>query len=255
MPLTAITREVSPAMQACELTHVARQPIDIARAREQHKIYCKCLRDSGAEVITLPADPDYPDSVFVEDAAAALGEIVLMTRMGAASRRGEAQSLARELERHRPLRWMTEPATLDGGDVLRVGQTLFVGCSGRTNAEGIRQLSAEARLSGLRVQPVEVRGCLHLNSAASCLDAETVLIHRPWVDWEAFAGVRLVDVPEGEEPAANVLAVGETVLVSAGFPRTADAIEALGWKVKAIDNSELRKAEGALTCCSLLLES
>ena len=241
-------------MEACELTHVARQPIDIVRARRQHAEYCECLRGLGAEVITLPAEPDYPDSVFVEDAAVALGDIVLMTRMGAASRRGESESLARELERHKPLRWMTEPATLDGGDVLSAEHTLFVGCSGRTNTEGIRQLAAEAARVGFRVQPVVVCGALHLKSGASYLGEDTVLIHRPWVDPAAFAGLRLVDVPEGEEAAANVLAIGETVLVAEGFPGTAKAIERLGRKVRVVDNSEVRKAEGALTCCSLLLE-
>jgi dimethylargininase len=254
MALKAITREVSPSMEACELTHVARQAIDIARARSQHAEYCERLRGLGAEVVTLPAEPDYPDSVFVEDPAVVLGEIVMMTRMGAASRRGESESLARELERHRPLRWMTEPATLDGGDVLRVGSTLFVGCPGRTNTEGIRQLAAEAAGVGFRVQPVVVQGALHLKSGASYLGEDTVLIHRAWVDPAAFAGLRLVDVPDGEEQAANVLAIGDTVLVAEGFPRTAEAIGRLGRKVRVVDNSEVRKAEGALTCCSLLLE-
>jgi len=253
MAWTAITREVSPSMEACELTHLPRRPIDIARAREQHAAYCECLRELGAKVITLPAEPDYPDAVFVEDPAVVLDEAVMMTRPGAPARRGEAESLARELERHLPLRWMRAPATLDGGDVLRVGRTLFVGFSARTNAEGIRQLSAEAGRFGLRVQPVTLRECLHLKSGASYVGDDTVLIHRPWVDAPAFAGLRLVDVPAGEEEAANVLALGEAVLVAQGFPRTAEAIEAAGRKIKVIDNSELRKAEGALTCCSLLL--
>src|SRR6478735_6242240 len=116
--LTAITRAVSPSMEACELTYLERQPIDVARAREQHRAYEDCLRELGVEVISLAAEPEYPDAVFVEDAAVVLDEVAVMTRMGAASRRGEAESLARVLEKYRPLRRLREPATLDGGDVI-----------------------------------------------------------------------------------------------------------------------------------------
>ncbi|HTP36211.1 MAG TPA: arginine deiminase-related protein [Candidatus Acidoferrales bacterium] len=253
MPLTAITREVSPSMDRCELTHLQRQSIDLARAREQHAAYCACLRALGANVITLPAEPDFPDAVFVEDPAVVLDEIAVIVRPGAVSRQGEAASLARELQRHRPLAWMKEPATLDGGDVIRADRTLFVAHSTRTNGDGLRQLEAQATHFGYRVQAVPVRGCLHLKSAASYLGGDLLLIHRPSIDTAPFGGLRLIDVPAGEEQAANVLAVGETVMVAAGFPRTAELIEQLGRRVSVIDNSELRKAEGALTCCSLLL--
>ena len=134
--LTAITRAVSPSMEACELTYLERQPIDIARAREQHRAYEACLAELGVEVISLPAEADYPDAVFVEDAAVVLDEVAVMTRMGAASRRGEAESLARVLERYRPLRWLREPATLDGGDVMLAGKTLYVGCDGAEQRGG-----------------------------------------------------------------------------------------------------------------------
>jgi len=253
MALTAITREVSPSIQACELTHLGRQTIDLALARKQHAAYCDCLRELGARVITLPAEAALPDAVFVEDPAVVLDEIAIMTRMGAESRRGESDSLARELEKHRPLRWMKEPATLDGGDVMRAGRVLFVGLSARSNATGIQQLAAECEPFGYRVQPVAVQGCLHLKSAASYLGDDTVLIHRPWVDAAAFSGMRIVDVPSGEEQGANVLLIGNTAVVATGFPETADRIASLGREVKLLENSELRKAEGALTCCSLLL--
>ena len=255
MPLTAITREVSPTMEACELTHLARQPIDIGLARGQHSAYCDCLRALGVHVVTLPAEPDYPDAVFVEDAAIVLDEIAVMTRLGAESRRGESDSLAREIGKHRPLDWMTAPATMDGGDVLRAGRTLFAGLSARTNAAGIQQLAAAIEPHGYRVQPVAVRGCLHLKSAASSLGDDTILLHRPWIDAGAFSGMHLIDVPEAEVEAANVLQIGDAVLIAAGFPRTAGLIAALGRAVYPIDNSELRKAEGALTCCSLLFSN
>jgi dimethylargininase len=248
--LTAITRAVSPSMDACELSFLERVPIDMARAREQHRAYEACLEDLGVRVISLPAEPDYPDAVFVEDPAIVLEEIAVMTRPGAESRRGESQSLARALAPFRPLRWMREPATLDGGDVMRAGKTLYVGLSGRSGMDGIRQLEAEVERFGYLVAPVAVQGCLHLKSACSYLGEDRVLVYRPWVDSNAFEGLRLIDAPDAE--AVNVLRVGDTVLVAEGFPRTAEVIRKLGLAVRTLDNSEVRKAEGALTCCSLI---
>jgi dimethylargininase len=239
-------------MAACELTYREREAIDIVLAGEQHRAYEMCLAELGVEVISLAEEPDYPDAVFVEDAAIVLDEIAVMTRLGAESRRGESVSLARELERHRPLRWLREPAMLDGGDVMQAGKTLFVGVTARSNAAGIGQLAAAVEPFGYRVRPVVVRGCLHLKSACSYL-GDVVLVHRPWVDEAALAGMRLIDVPE--ECGANVLAIGETVLVPAAAPRTAELLRGLGRQVRLLDNSELMKAEGALTCCSLIFRT
>ena len=250
--LTAITRAVSPTIAACQLTFREREAIDIALAREQHRAYETCLAELGVEVISLGAEPDYPDAVFVEDAAIVLDEIAVMTRLGAASRRGESESLARVLQQYRPLHWLREPATLDGGDVMLAGKTLFVGVTARSNAAGIGQLAAAVEPFGYRVRPVAVRGCLHLKSACSYI-GDAVLVHRPWVDETALAGMRLVDVPE--ECGANVLAVGETVLAPAAAPRTAELLRGMGRQVKLLDNSELIKAEGALTCCSLIFRT
>ena len=250
--LTAITRGVSPTIAACELTFLQREAIDVARARQQHRAYEACLLDLGVEVISLPAEAEYPDAVFVEDACVVLDEIAVMTRLGAPSRRGESQMLAPVLERYRPLRWMREPATLDGGDVMLAGKTLFVGVTARSNAAGVGQLAAEVEPFGYQVRPVVVRGCLHLKSACSYI-GDAVLVHRPWVDEAAFAGMRLVDVPE--ECGANVLAIGDTVLVRAAAPRTAELLRGMGRQVRLLDNSELTKAEGALTCCSLVFRS
>jgi dimethylargininase len=166
--------------------------------------------------------------------------------------REDLEFLARELSRRRSLRWMHPPATLDGGDVMCAGRTLYVGRSTRTNAAGIQQLAAAAEPYGYRVQPVAVEGCLHLKSAASRLGDDTVLVHRPWIDASAFTGMQLIDAPPGEEEGVNVLLIGDTVLVAGGFPATAERIAALGRQVRVLDNSEIRKAEGALTCCSLI---
>jgi dimethylargininase len=256
MPVTwtAITREVSPTLNQCELTHLERQPIDIRRAIAEHHAYQDCLRDLGLDVITLPAEPAYPDAMFVEDPVVVLDEIAIVARMGAASRRGEADSLARELAPFRPVRYMREPATLDGGDVLRADRTLYVGLSQRTNAAGIQQFSAEVEPFGYRVRPVAVTGCLHLKSGASWLGDDTVLVHRPWIDAGAFRGLRLIDVPAGEEAGVNVLLIGNTVLVAEGFPRTAQSIRDLGRDVRTLEISELMKAESGLTCSSVIFK-
>ena len=240
--LTAITRAVSPTIGDCELTYLEREAIDISRAREQHRAYEACLAELGVNVISLPAEPDYPDAVFVEDPCIVLDEIAVMTRLGAPSRRGEAESLARALEPYRPLRWLREPATLDGGDVMLAGKTLFVGVTARSNAPGIAQLAAAVEPFGYRVKPVVVRGCLHLKSACSSI-GDAVLVHRPWVDEAAFDGVQLVDVPE--ECGANVLAVGGRAGIGRGPAHGGHCWARLGRQVRLLDNSELMKAEGA----------
>jgi dimethylargininase len=181
-----------------------------------------------------------------------LDEVAIVARMGAASRRGEADSLERALAPYRELRRMRDPATLDGGDVLRAGRTLYVGLSERTNAAGIRQLAVEVERFGYAVCTVNVRGCLHLKSGASWLGQDTVLVHRPWVDADVFQGLRLIDVPAGEEYGANVLQIGNTVLVAEGFPRLAETIGALGREVRTLDITELMKAESGLTCSSVI---
>lgn len=253
--LTAITRAVSPALNDCELEHLERQEIDISKASEQHREYEGCLRSLGVSVLSLPAEPDLPDSMFVEDPAVVVKEAAVMTRMGALSRRPESESLAVALARFRPLRWLREPATLEGGDVLRLGSAVFAGLSSRSNAEGIAQLAAELSPFGYSVRGVGVRGCLHLKSACCAIGERTILANRAWFDTAAFEGFEIVDVPPDEPRAANVLTVGETVIVPESFPATARLLERRGWKVRTLDISELMKAEAALTCSSILLET
>jgi len=253
--LTAITRAVSPEINRCELEYFERQEIDVAKAMEQHRCYEACLRDLGVSVVSLPAEPGLPDCMFVEDPAVVVKEVAVLTRMGAESRRREAESLAAVLGQFRPLDWMREPATLEGGDVLRVGTILYVGLSGRTNQAGIDQLAATLRPFGYRVRPVAVRGCLHLKTACCALGNGTILANRKWVDTAAFDGLKIVDVAPREPGAANVLAIGETVLVPAAYPATARMLERLGWKVRRLDISELMKAEAGLTCSSILFET
>jgi dimethylargininase len=248
----AITREPGPDMAACELSFVPRTPIDAALALAQHRAYQRTLAALGCRVVTLEAEPELPDAVFVEDLAVVLDEVAVLTRPGAPSRRAESVGVVELLVRYRPLCHIEAPGTLDGGDVLRIGRTLYVGRSARSNADGIAQLRDAVEAFGYRVQPLELRGCLHLKSAVTAIDDHTVLLQPEWTDAAAFAGLRVVEVDPAEEHAANVLRIGAAVVMPACFPRTRARIEALGVEVVTVDMSELQKAEGAVTCCSLV---
>ena len=252
MPLTAITRAVSSTINDCQLSFHARQPIDLAKAIAQHRGYQDCLAELGARIVSLPAEPGLPDAVFVEDPAVVVDEVAVISNMGAPSRRPEAKSLAEALACYRPLKFLAAPATLDGGDVLRVGRSVFVGLSQRTNREGIDQLSDILRAYDYRVQPVEVRGCLHLKSACSYIGSETVLVNRAWIDAERLRGFELLDVPMDEPAAGNVLLLDNVAIIPASFPKTRALLEERGFRVRAIDVSELQKAEAGVTCCSLI---
>ncbi|HPC82279.1 MAG TPA: arginine deiminase family protein [Thermoanaerobaculaceae bacterium] len=252
MPL-AITRTPSRSMSRCELTHLAREPIDVERARVQHREYERTLEALGCEVLSLPADDEFPDCVFIEDTAVVVDELAVITRPGAPSRRGETAAVAVALAGHRPVASIVEPGTLDGGDVLRVGRKVFVGLGGRTNEAGVAQLRAALAPFGYAVTPVAVGGCLHLKTAATQVAPETVLINREWVDASAFARFEKIDVDPAEPMAANTLMLEGAVVVARAYPRTAARLEKAGLALVRIDMSELAKAEGALTCCSLLL--
>jgi dimethylargininase len=200
----------------------------------------------------LPALDAMPDAVFVEDVALVLDEIAIMTRPGAASRRGEGASVAEVLGRFRTLRTIVAPGTLDGGDVLRVGRRIFVGQSARSNARGIAQLAALVSEFGYVVQGVPTRECLHLKSAVTVVAENTLLIQREWVDPDLFDGYRLIAIDPGEPHAANALRVDTGLVYPACFPRTQRRMTDAGLHVVPVDLSELQKAEGATTCCSLV---
>jgi dimethylargininase len=253
--LTAITRRVSPSLEACELSFLEREPIDLARAAEEHRQYEACLESLGARVITLPEDPGFPDSVFVEDPVIVLEEVAVVTRMGAASRAGEADAIVAALAPFRSTVHLRAPATLEGGDVMLVEKTLYVGLSQRTNRVGVAQLAALLGEFGYKVVLVEVRGCLHFKSACCYLGDGAVLTNREWIDAAPLAGLRILDVPSGEEWAANVLRVRDSILLPSRFPRTREMLEAAGYRIVTVDNTELAKAESGLTCLSLLFET
>ncbi|HJU64697.1 MAG TPA: arginine deiminase family protein [Gemmatimonadaceae bacterium] len=250
---TAVTREVSPAFERCELTHLARTPLSVDLARAQHREYERCLEQLGGSVVRLEPAPNAPDSVFVEDTAVVFDECAVITRPGAVTRRGEVTAVEELLRRYRPVWRMEAPATLDGGDVLRVGSRVFVGLSSRTNANGVQQLRELLAPHGYRVHGVSVHGCLHLKSAVTALSGHLLLINRSWTSASAFSDLELLDVDASEPFAANALPIGDTILYAAAFPRTRERIEARGFQMRAVELSELAKAEGAVTCCSLIL--
>ncbi|HEX3068285.1 MAG TPA: arginine deiminase family protein [Thermoanaerobaculia bacterium] len=253
--LIALTRAVPRSINRCELTHLNRNPIDVDIVRRQHQEYETALSEAGCRIERLPAADDLPDSVFVEDTAIVLDEVAVITRPGAESRRPETASVAAALRNYRDLVFLESPAILDGGDVLRIGRRVFVGQSTRTNAEGFRQLSAALNSFGYSVKAITPRGCLHLKSAVTAFSDDGVIINPEWVDASIFDGTRVITVDPSEPPAANVLRVGDVVLCATAFPRTAQRLRNVGVSVRLVDASELAKAEGALTCCSVIVAS
>lgn len=253
--LTAITRAVSSALVNCELSFIERKPIDLGKARAEHRTYESLLEKVGAKVIALPEEPELPDSMFVEDPAIVLDEIAIICRPGTKSRRNEAPTVAAALEKFRKLAYIKSPGTLEGGDVLRVGKRIYVGVTRRSNPEGIRQFAVIASAYGYESTAIPVSGCLHLKSAVTLLGRNTLLGNRAWLDWNRMAGFEWVDVDQSEPHAGNALQIGDTVIFPASYPRTAELIEKKGFKLERIDISELQKAESGLTCSSLIFES
>jgi len=249
----AIVRPVSRALANCELSFVPRTPIDPARAARQHAAYEDALRARGCEVVALPVLDDFPDSVFVEDTALVFDELAVLTQPGAPSRRGEVDSVAEVLGRYRPLERIQGEGTLDGGDVLRVGRDVYVGRSARSNDEGIAQLRALVSGRGYRVHALDTRDCLHLKSAVTQVADDTVLVQPRWLDPSPFAALRIIEVDPAEEHAANAVRVGGGIVYPDCFPRTLERLRAEGIDATTVDVSELQKAEGAVTCCSLLV--
>jgi dimethylargininase len=254
MPV-AITRQISPRFNECEITHIERTPIDLDVARAQHDEYVRALKSlgCGCDVVELPAEPDLPDSVFVEDAAFILPEVAVITRPGADSRKPETKSIAHTLSPFKKLVHLKEPATLDGGDVLVMGKRIFIGLSTRSNQEAIDQLNALLGEFSYTVIGVHLHDCLHLKSAVSRVDDQTLLINKNWLDTHHFENYRLIEVDPEEPFAANCLPVGESIIYPTTFPKTCARLEEAGYKVVKVEVSELAKAEGAVTCCSLII--
>jgi dimethylargininase len=251
--LTAITREINDGFGDCELTFLPRVTIDVDRARRQHDEYRSALSSVGCDVVTVPTEPGLADSVFIEDTAMVLDEIAVALRPGAASRRPEVSGVEAFLKSYRDLAKIRAPGTLEGGDLLCVGKTIFAGLSTRSNPDGIEQFRNIVADYGYSVDTVETTRCLHLTSAVTQIAPGILLINPAWIDPAGFADYELVNVDEREPHAANALLVGTSLVYPASFPRTLDRLVTHGVNVVTIDLSELQKAEGATTCCSLLV--
>ncbi|MGQ0648308.1 MAG: dimethylarginine dimethylaminohydrolase family protein [Gemmatimonadaceae bacterium] len=249
----ALTRDVPRTIADCQLTHVARAPIDVEVARAQHADYERALEAAGCTVTRLPELADHPDSAFVEDVAIVLDEVAVLTRPGAVSRRGEVAHIAQALTGYRPLRDITGTATLDGGDVLRLARTLWVGLSGRTNSQGAIQLRSLVTPFGYEVRTVSVKSALHLKTAVTQIAERTLLVNTAWVDASLFGAYDTIEVDPSEPFAANAVWVGGWVVHSTAFPRTQARLTRAGIQLLPVDASELGKAEGGVSCCSLLL--
>lgn len=252
--LKAVTRAVSRNITRCELTFRQRESLDYDNAVRQHTSYCALLTRLGAEVITLEAHDDNPDCCFVADTVVVLEDLIVIANPGATSRRGEIKAIENVLSAQREVRRIEHPATLDGGDVLILGKRIFVGRSKRTNHQGIESLARIARAHGYSVTPVSVTGSLHLTTACSALDEETVLLNPRWIDATPFARYWVLNVPEEEPWSASALRVCSTVCVEADAPRTLELVSKHCREVEVSDISEFRKAEGSLPCLSILFE-
>jgi dimethylargininase len=249
----AITRRPGPDLTRVELTHLPRVLIDPDVAEAQHGAYRAAIAACGVTVVDLPALPGFPDAVFVEDALIALPEVFVVCRPGALSRAGEVASLAAATPADRPLRQLEPPAKLDGGDVLRIGRTVHVGLSSRTNAAAVDQLRTILAPFGYAVWAVGLTGALHLKTAVTAPDEETLLFNPAWVDPAPFGSLKRIEVAPQEPFAANALVVGARVFLQAAHPRTAERLSKAGFEVAALDTSELAKAEAGLTCMSVLV--
>ncbi len=250
----AITREVSRSITHCELTLLARIPIDVDRARQQHAQYESALKHLGAAVLSLPEQPDLPDSVFVEDTALVFDEFAVILRPGAESRRPETDSIRRVLAPYRELFEIQAPARVDGGDLLRVGKHVYMGLSTRSDTNAAEQLQDTLKPFGYDLTIVPVTGCLHLKSAVSQVSDDMLLVNPAWVDKSLFGAVNFIEVDASEPYAPNAVLLGGPVIYPTSFPRTQKRLEDAGIQLVTVDADELAKAEGAVTCCSLILQ-
>jgi dimethylargininase len=257
----AIVKRPAPSLaEHCELTYIEREPMSFALLESQHRAYRDALAAAGAEVVDLDADGALPDSVFIEDAAVVLDELALLTRPGTPTRRAEPERVAAELsKRRRRHERIQAPGTLEGGDVLRIGRRVFVGSSTRTDRAGIEQFAGIVHRYGYKAIHVEVRGSLHLKTACTALDDETLLLNPAWLDAAAFEGFDTIAVADDEPFAANVLRIGATLIANAAFPHTLERVRAhaqrTGQRVLHVDISEFGKAEAGLTCMSLVFDA
>jgi dimethylargininase len=252
--ILALTHLPSPSLEHGLRTHVARSLIDFDLALKQHQNYCRLLRACGAEVRILDVNRDLPDATFIEDTAVVLDEVAVVASMGTPARRAELAGIERELWNYRKVHRIEAPATIEGGDVLRIGRTLLVGISSRTNHAGLRALEDVVRPFHYEVFPVPVTGCLHLKTACTALPDGSLLVNPDWLECDGLSGFDLVFIPPEEPWAANTLPIGSKIVMPADQERTVERLRRLGFDVCGVLLSEFAKAEGGVTCLSLVFD-
>lgn len=246
----AIVRTPGPdAADGLTTSHLGRPELPLLLA--QHSAYIDTLRTLGLEVMVLPPLPGFPDAYFVEDAAVVTPTIAVITRPGAPSRRGEVASIESALARLLPIARIEPPGTIEGGDVLRVGNRFFIGLSDRTHEDGARQLVRILDKHGFEGLLVPVGAGLHLKSSINSLGGDHLVVAAGFVPGSAFAEYDLLVLDPGDDYAANTLCVNGTLLVPAGFPRARRRLERRGLPIREVATSEMRKMDGGLTCLSL----
>ena len=240
---------------ATGLTSVNLGLPDFARVLKQHETYCNALESRGLEVIRLAADEVHPDSTFVEDTAVLTARGAIITRPGAASRLGEVASIEPVLRQHfEKVEFISEPGTVDGGDVCEAGDHFFIGVSRRTNEEGAKQLAGFLDSLGYSSSLIDLRGIsniLHLKSGLAYLGGKRLVVIQAFRDFEQFSGYDQIGLNTDEEYAANCLLINGKVLVAAGFDDTTKQLEHLGYQTIALEMSEFQKMDGGLSCLSL----
>ena len=227
----------------------------VEKALDQHGRYCDALRACGLAVDILAAAPNYPDSTFVEDTAILTARTAIIMRPGAPTRLGEIELIKDAIPAYRTeVTQIVEPGSMDGGDVCQADGHFFIGISARTNREGARQLSAILHAHGYTSSIIDIRGqsrLLHLKSGIAYLGSKRLIVAAELSASSAFQGYELIEVPAAELYAANCIHINDHVLMAAGYPKTAKALESLGYTALALDVSEFRKMDGGLSCLSL----
>jgi len=246
----AIVRPVPDSYDRCVRTNVEK--IDVTLAKRQHAEYCNALQKLGLKLIWIEGDNALPDSCFVEDTAIIIEEKAIICNIKIKSRVKEVIEVARVLEKFKETYSIKPPATIDGGDVLKIEDKIFVGLSTRTNLHAVHQLEKIVENNKLKIVPVRLHNVLHLKSACTYLGNNCVILSKGHFDTDILRDYRKVMVPRGEEYAADCLAINGTILMAKGYPKTKKLIEQKGFVVKELEMSEFRKGEGALTCLSII---
>lgn len=249
--LKVLTHKPSQNLQDCELTYLNSEQIDYEKALLQHKSYCQMIESCGVEVETIEKNMHLADSVFVEDPIIVFDEVAVLTSMGVESRREESKALEDYFSSRKKIQKIQLPSKIEGGDVLVINKKVYVGLSARTNQEAIDELAKILAPFDYEVISVKVHGCLHLKTGCTALDENTILINKQWVEEEAFSNYKLIEIPEDEPFAANIMKINDYICMNENFPKTIELIKSLNYKVKTTDISEFVKAEAGLTCMSV----